>query len=118
MEDIELQIGRIVYGNGWTNNTQQTVKFQGERLGRWMYYDDDDTRGVTQTLYRAADGTLVVHIEDWSKWQGEPNHSRLVPIMEDDLQPTGDFRYLGAACGMARPLALEEALAEAGGEDG
>ena len=108
----------VVLQSGAQRDTRRKVVFEGEKLGERKEYGmhqgrPSDTRGTIETLYRTASG-LVVHVEEWSRWQGEPNIETLHKITEDDLQPGGRFYDLGLACGLARPLTLDEAL---GGDD-
>ena len=121
MAEITVYVGSlVVLSNGAQQDTRKKVVFEGEELGTYREYSADprnperlsDTRGMTQTLYRAADGRLVVHTEEWSRWQGEPNTEWLTEVTEADLQPGGDFEDLGAACGLGRPLTLDEVLSQ------
>ena len=121
MDTIKVRIGTVVgMSSGQTQDTTREVAFKGEELGshREYGYSDrtggpTDTRGVTQTLYKTEDGRLVVYIESWSKWQGEPNVYSLREVTEADLDATGEFAALGAECGLGRALTLDEALGEA-----
>ncbi|MFA5266041.1 MAG: hypothetical protein WC378_19640 [Opitutaceae bacterium] len=65
---------------------------------------------MTETLYRTADDRLVVYVDDWSRWQGEPDTYSLHEVAQTDLQPGGLFESLGRECGFGRPLTLDEAL--------
>ena len=117
MEKITVYVGQVVVmSNGAQQDTRRPVTFEGEKLGEYREYGQGrdggptDTRGTIETLYRASDGRLVVHSNDWSNWQGEPNTETLQEVTPADLQPGGDFEDLGDACGMGRPLTLDEAL--------
>jgi len=117
MATIRVSVGIIVTGNsGQTNDNRRVVEFEGEELGHHTIYgtgrDDHitDTRGTTASLYRTSDGRLIVHVDDWSRWQGEPSTESLREITEADLQPDGAFVQLGAKCGFGRALTLDEAL--------
>jgi len=124
MDKITVQIGSVVSGSsGQTNDKRRDVQFVGEKLTSRTEYGTGsdgvsltDSRGVTETLYRTDDGRLVVHVKDWSHWQGEPNVYSLHQITEADLSPTGKYAELGADAGMGRPLTLDEALDESEGE--
>lgn len=118
METIKVFVGSVVTGNsGQTNDTRIPVQFEGEKLGELTWYDTHsgggitDTRGTTDTLYRTADGRLVVHTYEWSHWQGEPDVETLHEVTEADLQPGGDWELLGAECGFEGSLTIDEALA-------
>lgn len=115
--EITVNVGSIVTGrSGQTNDTRKTVKFHGEKIGSYTSYGYDrigsitDTRGTTQTLYRTSDNRLIVHIDDWSKYQGEPDTETLVEITREDLLPGGRFEDLGQESKLSRPMTLDEAL--------
>jgi len=117
METITLHVGSIVTGSsGQTNDNRREVQFTGEKVASRTEYGTGrdggitDTRGVTETLYRAEGGRLIVHVEDWSRWQGEPNVYSLHEVTEADLQPNGRFELLGAEADYGRPLTLDEVL--------
>jgi hypothetical protein len=117
METITLHVGSIVTGNsGQTNDDRREVQFTGEELASRTEYGMGnrggitDTRGVTETLYRAEDGRLIVHVKDWSRWQSEPTVYSLHEVTEADLQPGGRFELLGVEAGYGRPLTLDEVL--------
>lgn len=123
MDTITVKIGSIVTGNsGQTNDTRRDVQFVGEELGSRTEYGEGrdggitDTRGTIEALYRTEDGRLLVHVNAWSKWQGEPDVLSLHQVTEADLQLDGQFELLGAECGFGRPLTLEEALHEGSGD--
>jgi len=117
MATIRVRVGSIVTGDsGQTNDTRRAVEFEGDELGKLTTYGAGrdggitDTRGTTETLYRAADGRLIVHVDDWSRWIGEPNTETLQEVTERDLQPGGQFEQLGHEAGFGRALTLDEAL--------
>jgi len=119
MDKITVYIGSIVtLSNGAQQDTRREVVFEGMELGTYREYGEGrdgrltDTRGTTQTLYKTADGRFVVHVDNWSHWQGEPNTETLHEVKERDLQPGGRFYDLAVACDLGRPLTLEEALNE------
>ncbi len=68
-----------------------------------------DYQGVNETLYRTADGRLIIHTRIWSHQAGDPNACTLQEITEDDLQPQGSFSALGFEAG-GRAMTLDEAL--------
>jgi hypothetical protein len=117
METVRVEVGTVVSGNsGQTNDNRREVEFEGEELAQRTEYGEGrgggitDTRGVCQTLYKTAEGRLVVHVKDWSHWQGEPTTLTLHEVSEADLQPGGRFEDLGAQAGFGRPLTLDEGL--------
>lgn len=117
METITLQVGLSEsLRNGMTQDGRREVQFTGERLAHRTEYGEGrdgrltDTRGVTQTLYRAEDGRLLVHTKAWSQWAGEPTDETLQTVEEEDLQTGGFFELLGLEAGYGRPLTLDEAL--------
>lgn len=116
-EQITVWVGTVVAAsNGHVEDDRAPVTFEGEQLGQSTRYGIGrnggltDTRGVTETLYRTSDGRLVVHIDNWSRWQGEPSTERLFEVTEADLSVGGKFERLGRECGFGRPLTLDEAL--------
>jgi len=125
MDTITVLVGTLEsLNNGQTQDGRREVTFEGETLGSLTTYGYDtrrgnltDTRGSDETLYRAADGRLVVHVKDWSRWQGEPTTEHLHHVGEHALQPGGEFEALGLACGYGRPMTLDEALASMGGAE-
>jgi hypothetical protein len=118
MEKVSVLVGSVVAANnGFVQDNTREVEFVGEQLGSRTEYGYSersggltDTRGVTQTLYKTEDGRLIVHVKDWSRWQGEPTTYHLQEVSEADLGVGGDFEALGQECGFGRPLTLEEAL--------
>lgn len=116
MDTIRVAVGSIVASSNIVNDNTQEVEFVGEKLASYTEYGTNraggpsDTRGTTETLYKTEDGRLVVHVKDWSKWQGEPTSFNVLEVTEDDLGPTGRFGILGAEAGYGRPLTLDEAL--------
>jgi len=125
MDTITVLVGTLESLNGGrTQDGRREVTFEGERLGSITTYGYDtkrgnltDTRGTDETLYRSADGRLVVHVKEWSRWQGEPTIEHLHAVTEKDLQPGGRFDALGNECGYGRPMTLDEALASMGGPE-
>ena len=117
MEHITLRIGIVTATGSVQQDLTREVEFVGEELARRKIYgysdrtgEVTDTRGITETLYRAEDGRLVVYVEEWSHWQGEPNRYHLFEVTEDDLGVNGRFEALGREAGFGRPLTLDEAL--------
>jgi len=118
MESITLQIGSIIGGSsGQVNDNRRTVKFEGEQLASVTQYGYNertagitDTRGVTETLYKTSDDRLIVHVDDWSRWQGEPNTEQIHEIEEADLRAGGRFEQLGFESGYQDALTLDQAL--------
>ncbi len=110
MKTTTLYIGTSVVYDGRQQDNLRPVTFEAEEVGSRRYYTDErGTRGVDETLYRCAD-RLVVYVEAWSRWQGEPTTRKLVQVQPEDLDVGGSFEMLGRACGLARPLSLDEAL--------
>jgi hypothetical protein len=113
---IRLKVGvERCLQDGRVEERMQVAEFDGERVAEVNLFGTHrgkvtDTRGTRQALYRTADGRLVVHVEDWSNWQGEGSHCRLHEVHAVDLGPIGKFAELGQEAGMGRPLTLDEAL--------
>lgn len=114
---ITVNIGSVVANNGGVmQDNQLVVEFEGRKLAErteYGYVDGGgvtDLYGVTETLYQTEDGRYVVHVNDWSRWRGEPTTASLHEVTEDDLKVSGRFDRLGTEAGMGRPLTLDEAL--------
>jgi len=70
-------VRRVV--NGHDDSNYEWIEFEGEQLGTWTeYVDDRDTRGVTYSIYRTAQGTIIVHISRWSRWANEADYGTVV----------------------------------------
>ena len=118
---ITVLVGTEQTGNsGQTNDNRRAVQFEAQNLGsvtiRGAAQDGGilGTRGVTETLYKTTDGQLVVHVDDWSWWQGEVSTESLHEVHQDDLETDGEYEQLGLECGYGRPLTLDEYFAEEG----
>ena len=112
MEKIRLHVGTVTtMRSGHVQDVLRPVEFQGELVtSRTDYAGGDDTRGVTESLYKSDSGRYVVYVEDWSKWQGESNVSTLHDATAADLDVGGRFEALGRDAGLGRPLTIDEAL--------
>lgn len=117
MDKVTVLVGSVVAGSsGQVNDNTQEVEFEGEELASRTEYGlgrgggITDSRGVTETLYKTSDGRLVVHVESWSNWQGEPNIYTLHEATEAEMSATGRWAALGAEAGYGRPLTLDEAI--------
>jgi len=107
MEKLRLYIGsHSVMRDGRSVDETRPVSFVGELV---YARSVGDTRGTTESLYRLEDGSLIVHLEHWSRWQGEPNRALLIRVELSDLDVHGRFELLGHAAGMARDLTVDEA---------
>ena len=113
---ITVLVGSITSSGTIINDFTHEVKFEGEQVAQQTEYGmgrsgtPTDTRGVTETLYRMKGDRLIVHVKNWSHWQGEPNNYVLQEIEEVDLKTGGRFERLGWEAGYGRPLTLDEAL--------
>jgi hypothetical protein len=124
-EQITVYVGSVVVANnGHRQDDRVPVVFEGEELGSYTRYGAgrngglSDTRGVTETLYRTADGRLVAHVYNWSRWQGEPDTKQLCEVSEADLSPTGRFAELGHEAGFWNAMTLDQALQTQGDQRG
>jgi len=118
VDTIKVQVGRLqALSSGAVQDDRQDVEFEAEVLGELRTYgygrdgNPTDTRGATQTLYKLADGRLLVHTHQWSAWEGESTLYHLAEVVEADLDATGDHAALGAESGYGRPLTVDEVLA-------
>jgi hypothetical protein len=114
METISVHIGSSrILSSGQAVDTLRPVEFEAELVGSYRTLTgDNDTRGIDQALYRTPDDRLIVHVKDWSRWQGEPDTYSLHEVNEADLGVNGEYEDLGRECGFGRALTLDEALAE------
>lgn len=114
MDKVTLRVGSVTSTrSGHVQDNCRPVEFAGELVtSRTTYTGDSDTRGITQSLYRTADDRLIVYVEDWSRWQGEPSVYALYEVLEADLQPGGRYQMLGYEAGYGRPLTLDEAVSD------
>lgn len=116
MKNVNLSIGSLcTTSSGVAQDDTTPVTFEADELAQLQVYGSHnrqptDTRGTTQTLYRTPDGRLVVHVETWSRWIGEPTDAHLEIISEQDLAPLGRFYALGREAGLSRSMTLDEAL--------
>lgn len=107
MEKVTAYIGRVVASStGELQDTRQKIEFDGELLGEYIHQDikrnvcgHADSEGRTETLYKAADGRLLVHVHHWSEHPGKPSVEELHEVAEADLLAGGRFALLGAECG-------------------
>jgi len=118
VDKITVLIGSVVGGSsGQVNDDTRKVEFVGEEVAtrtEWGISDKTggiiDTRGVDETLYKTDDDRLVVHVKDWSYWQGEPTVYSIHEVTKNDLCVDGRYAALGAEAGYGRPLTLDEAV--------
>lgn len=118
MDKVKVYVGtKRSLRSGQVDDNLRPVEFQAETLASLTTYTgDNDTRGVTETLYatnEADNVRLVVHSEDWTKWQGETSYYTLQEVTEEDLGPGGRFERLGFEAGMHDALTLDQALESA-----
>lgn len=113
MEDITVQIGSVFHHSMGDQGTLRDVAFRGEKLGQYRRrYGDRDDRGCHYTLYRTEDGRYIVHIYDWSRWQGESDTYALREVTESELFQDDDLLELARDAGLkVPPMTLDEALA-------
>jgi hypothetical protein len=105
MEQIKVWVGRRGTRDGYDNSRYEWVTFEGEELGRWKEYDDErGDRGVSYTIYRTGDGTIVLHRVKWSRWADEYDYGRLLEY--DSLEAASDeWRYVLENAGvLPRPV--------------
>jgi hypothetical protein len=83
---VEAKVGPYDEGGTFLG---QLVRFTGEEVGSYTDYREarsSDDRGTTYTLYRCpgADSPgYRVHVERWTRWQGESSEAHLWPQDED-----------------------------------
>lgn len=123
MQTVNVVIGSaiVVMGMGADDfappevvDDRQRVEFEAEIIGQYNRLTDEESLDrLCETLYRTADGRLIVHSADLPTWATDRRGRwTLREIREADLRPGGRFQALGARCGYGRPLTLDEALAQ------
>lgn len=112
MEEYQVKVGTIrAFSNGRVQDDRRPVTFTAERLAsRMIYAGDDDTRGLTETLYQLEDGRYIVFLEEWSNWQDEASHYQLIEVRAEDLDVGGGFEQVGREAGLARDLTVDDVL--------
>jgi hypothetical protein len=96
MPTQKLQIGSIRTIGGRKHNLTRTVQFEGEEVAtRTAYINQERTRWVTETLYYATDGRLIVHVENWSQQEEQGTIYSVLEITGVELQKGGRFEELG-----------------------
>ena len=96
MATYELRVGSVRTIRGRQRDLTRIVQFEGEEVAtRTMYRNEERTRGVTETLYYATDGRLIVHVENWSKQEEEGTIYSVLEVTGADLQKGGRFEALG-----------------------
>jgi hypothetical protein len=105
--EIEVHVGTIESSSGGiVQDSRRPVTFVGEELATFTEYSCGrggsitDTRGVTETLYKAEDGRLVVHVDDWSRW---------LTMDDDGSRPAAEVaEELGCSVGYVKNLRRDD----------
>ena len=72
MEQVRIWEGVRGVVGGHEVSEFVVVAFEAERLGSWTALEDErGNRGDTYTFYRSEGGSIIVHIEHWSRWANE-----------------------------------------------
>lgn len=118
MDTIRVEVDLVAVLSTERRGTRRAVDFIGEQVGKphcEVGRDPQDimrltgTRGELQTLYRTAEGVLLVHVLKWSQWTGDALTATLYRLTDDaHLQPGGRFEGLGRAVGLGRALTLNQ----------
>jgi hypothetical protein len=92
----KLLVGSVRLVAGRRRDLTRVVELEGEKVAtHTMYRDADETRGVTETLYRTVDGRLFVYVENWSKHEEEGTIYSMLEVTGEDLRKGGRFETLG-----------------------
>ena len=86
------------------------VVFEGTELAKLNTIDDRGSRGTREVLYQTTDGQYIVHVTQWSHWQGETTDLGLYRVSLADLDVNGEYEALGREAGLARDLTLDDVL--------
>lgn len=100
MENAEATKVSVKVG-GWDPDgtfTGQVIRFSGEEVGFYRQlhgqFSSGDDRGTDYRLYKTPDGKYRVHIDTWSRWQGEESYAQLLPNnAEEDMFHPDDPEY-------------------------
>ncbi len=118
-EETEAKMGwvKVLVGSTSTDqsghyydNTNE-AEFQGEKIADRTSLRGGNTTGADHTLYRTSDGRLIVHVYNWTLWQGGSDTYSLHQVEREALEPGGRFGDLGRESDLSRPMTLDEALA-------
>lgn len=95
---VEVKVG------SWDRDgtfTGEIIRFKGDEVASYNELHgqtgSQDDRGTEYTVYEVGDNQFRVHIETWSRWQGESSYARLLPNNAEDDPYTDDPEY-------ARPI--------------
>lgn len=86
--DQKVHLGQ----EGWSHNgdeidDRRTIRFRGREVGEECRGDD---RGQDITLYEVRGGYRVL-LHNWSRWQGELNHTYLACVHGDTCDHASPF---------------------------
>ncbi|OQA07953.1 MAG: hypothetical protein BWY65_01684 [Firmicutes bacterium ADurb.Bin373] len=77
MAEIELEVG--VYYSGTSADDTKKIRFIGKKIAdaKALYGSTSsrDDRGTEYTLYLTKKGKILLHREDWSRWQGDDSEA-------------------------------------------
>ena len=107
---MELLVGECWTDRAGFHDARRPVEVDGREIAAVSECDRDGHRGIELKLVRVADGRWVVHVAEWSHYQGETSRYRLVEVTPTDLDAGGRSERLGRVAGLARRLSLDEAL--------
>ena len=72
MEQVRIWEGVRGVVGGHEVSEFVVVSFVGERLGSWTALEDErGNRGDTYTFFRSEGGSIIVHVEHWTRWSDE-----------------------------------------------
>lgn len=82
---VEVKVG------SWDRDgtfTGEVVRFTGEEVASYTELHGEtgsqDDRGTEYQIYKVGDDAYRVHIETWSRWQGEGSYAQLLPNNADE----------------------------------
>lgn len=84
MQGTEFQTITVKVGTADAQaDYRRSKRFSGRELASVRTYEgarSRDDRGKDYTLYERPDGSYLVHVFVWTRWQGESDDSELIPI--------------------------------------
>jgi hypothetical protein len=105
MEQHTIKKGTVYNRNPGIDDETVDVEFTGEKLGS---RSTGDTRGTTKTLYKTEDGDFILHVKNWSNWQGENTKHDILRETKEGLRK--DHPKLAQEVGVIDALSLDEVL--------
>ena len=120
MSILRIYVGEFESSESGTRDERDIVSFEGDELADLRHEDPSkfynpggSYMDMTKTLYKAADGRLVVHSEIAGEIGGTVRSSSWIEqVTVEDLRPGGRLEDLGQQLRPKRTLTLDQALGD------